>query len=149
MNPYELLGTILIFMGGVEMLFYFAFGLAGLIANGLSTTVLGIVSLLIGNNKRHISNGFGMILLKTEVKNTTAMLTALAITFSIINVLLVFLDCQDVGFYATADAIGFSIITMFYFNIDAICTSSLNKVRAVLFTEFSVIVCLKVIDLIW
>ena len=80
-RSYQLFGTVLMLFGSaIALVAFFVADSPGLIAIGISNTVLGMISILIGSTRDHISDKLGGILLATEVENTNNLLKALGIT---------------------------------------------------------------------
>ncbi len=76
------------------------------------------------------------------------LIIALALAFSLLNILLAFFGQNDISVYFIADAIAYLVITLLFTYLNPRSRSALNSLSAVIFAGFLVIVAMKVVEIL-
>lgn len=76
------------------------------------------------------------------------LIISLALVFSLINILLAFSGQEDIAIYYILDTVAYLLITLLYVYLNPRARGALDKMGAVVFTGFLIIVALKVIEIL-
>ena len=166
-NPYRLLGIVLVILGIIlAVLYYWALysltevgiifiGSVPLAAVGLSTIILGLTCIFLANARLDIRTRTNSPQQETGTENKgivtgtyIKILLSLAISFSLVDIVLALSGQYDIANYFVGNAIAYFVVTLLFVDFIPRANRSVNAINAIIFIGFLIVTAFKVVDIL-